>query len=135
MLEDLIIDLIKDLIASTHTEGILFFAVGSGVLLSVQIHRDEEIRTGLKGENKLFEAPEISLYFFFWYSPYVLMYGAFMQVEISVNILLFMAANLAFALLGRYGLQQLLVGRFGGTTTKETMKETTKTTTKDETGA
>lgn len=136
MLEDLIIDLIKDLISSDHTEGIIFFFVGAFVLLYVHLRYGEEFRTGLKGENKLFESPEISLYLFFWYSPFIIMYGAFMQVEISVYIWYFMAANLAFAFLGRWGLERIITMRFGGSSSStETMKETTiKTTHKDETG-
>lgn len=126
MFEKLITDLINDLIQSEHTEGALVFFIGSVVILMVQIFNDPEYKKGLKGANILFEAPEISMHLFFWYSPYIIMYGVFMQVEISTSVWYFMAANLAFALLGRIGLERIISLRFGGTTTtKEFKKETT----------
>lgn len=127
MFEKLIIDLINDLIESDHTEGVLIFLVGAMVMLRVQIANDAEYKRGLKGSNTLFEAPEISMHLFFWYSPYVIMYGVFMQVEIHQSVWYFMAANLAFALMGRIGLERIISLRFGGTTTttKESKKETT----------
>ncbi len=124
MLEQFINDLFKDLISGSHTEGIIFYIVGSVVLLYVHLRYGQEFRNGLKGENKLFESPEISLYLFFWYSPFIIMYGAFLQVKIDIYIWYFMAGNLAFALLGRYGLERILSARFGGSSSSST--ETTK---------
>jgi hypothetical protein len=124
MFEKLITDLINDLIASEHTEGVLVFFVGSVITLLVQLSNEAEYKVGLKGTNKLFEAPEIALHLFFWYSPYIIMYGVFMQVEISLSVWYFMAANLAFALLGRIGLERIISMKIGGSSSTVEKKET-----------
>lgn len=133
MFEKLITDLINDLIASEHTEGALVFFVGSVIMLLVQLNNQPEYKKGLKGSNLLFEAPEISMHLFFWYSPYIIMFGVFMQVEISTSVWYFMAANLAFALLGRIGLERIISLRLGGGSSTTTIKkETTEVNTSQE---
>jgi hypothetical protein len=128
MIEKLIIDFLEDLIRSNHTEGYVVFIFGSIVVLRVHIVYGKEFRDGLKGANKLFEAPEIALYFFFWYSPFVVMYAAFLQIDPPKYVWLFMAGNLLFALLGRVGLERIIAMRIGGsstTTEKVTFKKET----------
>lgn len=96
------------------SEGFLLYIMGSITVTYVQVRFGQEFREGFKGRNKLWDIPEHSVYLWSMYSPHVVMASAFLGFDPPEAVWWYMGANLAFALLGRYGFEQLVALRFGG---------------------
>jgi hypothetical protein len=115
---------IQGLSQALLSPGFLLYCFGAITVTLVLYRRGAEFREGLKGRNKSWEAPEVALYLWFIYSPHIVMAAAFMEIQVPESVWWFMGANLAFALLGRYGLEQLISLRFGNaSSTKITEKK------------
>lgn len=96
-----------------HLEGLFLYVCGSVTVTIVHIRNEKVFIEGLKGENKLFEAPEVILYLFCWIFPHVLMIDQFLQLKLSIEGWYFMGVLLLFGLTGRWGLQWLSSIRTG----------------------
>lgn len=100
-------------ISEVHPEGMLLFMVGSLMITTVHIIHFHEFKSGLKGDNRHFEAPEICIYFFTWLFPYSLMADQLLALHPSTYMWYFMAVLLLFGLTGRFGLEWLLAIKNG----------------------
>lgn len=115
---------IQGLSQALLSPGFLLYCFGALTITYIQIKYGSDFREGLKGKNKSWEPPELSLYLWFIYSPHIVMSSAFMNIDVPEWVGWFMIANLAFALLGRIGLEQLINLRFGSaSSTKITEKK------------
>lgn len=113
-------------ITPEHFEGWVLFICGGISILWVHLRFGQDFRDGLRGDNKHFDAPEISLYLFFWYSPFIIMSASWLDFVPPREVWYFMGANLLFALLGRVALERIISLRIGGGTTtirKESKEE------------
>jgi len=91
-----------------HFEGMLLYILGSISITRVHIIYAKEWTEGLKGMNKLWEAPEIVVYLFCWLYPHIIMASAFLNMKVEIEVWYFLGAILLFSLTGRWGLEALL---------------------------
>lgn len=125
MMEKILNDFIKNLTPG-HFEGMLLYVFGSISITRVHFVYAKEWTEGLKGDNKLWEAPEIVVYLFCWLYPHVIMASVFLEMKVETYVWYFMGAILLFSLTGRWGFEWLLAwkGRApeSTTTTKTEIK-------------
>jgi len=114
--------LIDDFIANLtpgHFEGMMLYIFGSVTITFVLVRNHGDFKMGLKGINKLWEAPEITIYLWLWIFPHFVMSITFLQFNPPDMMYYFMGAILLFALSGRAGLE-FIFNRFGGGKTVST---------------
>lgn len=123
-----IFDYLIDHLNQESSEGIILYFFGAITVTIVHLKFASQWVVGLKGDNKLWEAPEIALYLFFWIFPHVVMADAFLKMEPSTECWVFLGCLLLFSLTGRWGLEWLLAfrGKSSTITSTETTKEVTK---------
>lgn len=123
-----IFDYLVDHLNQESSEGIILYFFGAITVTIVHLKFASQWVVGLKGDNKLWEAPEIALYLFFWIFPHVVMADSFLKMEPSTECWVFLGCLLLFSLTGRWGLEWLLAfrGKSSTITSTETTKEVTK---------
>lgn len=94
-------------LAKEHLENLVFYFISSLVMIILMIRNDAQIKSGLKGDNGLFEAPEVVIYLWVWLFPQVILSVLFLKFEPQEWFWLFMGICLLFALAGRDGIQML----------------------------
>lgn len=106
---DQILDTLLKLINnSRHLEGLILYCIGSISITIVHLKNLSEWKKGLKGDNGLWESPEITIYLWLWLFPHVIMSVLFLQYTPPTYFWYFMGACLLFSLLGRWGFEWLL---------------------------
>lgn len=121
-----------ELAVTTNAQGMLLFACGTAVINLIHIIHGKAFVHGLKGENKMWESPEILTYLVTWLLPEFLMADAWLGLRLSDAGYLIVGELVLFALMGRLGLEYMMSLR--GRSIKETninvkSTETTKETT------
>lgn len=107
-------------IVAEHPEGMLLYLFGALTITLIHLINSREWRIGLKGENKIWEAPEICIYLFTWLFPHMIMADQFLALKASDLCWYFMLGLLAFGLTGRFGLNWLLAFKNGQSKVTET---------------
>lgn len=87
-----------------------FFLYFLGILYYLYLHKkhDGDIIRGLKGENGLWEAPELVIYYWLQSFPFILFGDAFLGLKLSEGMLWIFILILFFAIMGRAGLELIL---------------------------
>lgn len=107
-----------ELAVTTNAQGMLLFAFGSVIITLLHILHGKSFVIGLKGENKMWESPEILTYFVTWLLPEFLMADAWLGLRLSDAGYIILGELVLFALMGRLGLEYMMSLR--GRTIKET---------------
>lgn len=118
-----------ELAVTTNAQGMLLFACGTAVINLIHIIHGKAFVHGLKGENKMWESPEILTYLVTWLLPEFLMADAWLGLRLSDAGYLIVGELVLFALMGRLGLEYMMSLR--GRSIKETninVKSTETTT-------
>lgn len=115
---------------TTNAQGMLLFVCGTVVITTLHIIHWKHFIVGLKGENGLWESPEILTYLITWLLPEFLMADAWLGLKLSDAGYLILGEIVLFALMGRLGLEYMMTKR--GTTFTEKKIEITQTDTKKE---
>jgi len=113
-------------IFNEHPEKVFFYLISSGVMISLLVRYDKEIKNGLKGSNLMLEPPESVMLIFIWLMPQVILAVLFLELNPPEYFWFFMLFCLLFALAGREGIQMLFNWRGSKTTIIE--KESSSTT-------
>jgi uncharacterized membrane protein len=116
---------------TTNAQGMLLFVCGTIVMTVLHILHGKHFVLGLKGENHLWESPEILTYLITWLLPEFLMADAWLGLRLSDAGYLILGEIVLFALMGRLGLEYMLSLR--GRKITEKKLEVTQTETKKET--
>jgi uncharacterized membrane protein len=116
---------------TTNAQGMLLFVCGTIVMTVLHILHGKSFVLGLKGDNHLWESPEILTYLITWLLPEFLMADAWLGLRLSDAGYLILGEIVLFALMGRLGLEYMLSMR--GRTVTEKKLEVTQTETKKET--
>lgn len=103
---------------TTNAQGMMLFSVGSFIMTFLHIFHGKAFIVGLKGDNKMWESPEILTYFITWLLPEFLMADAWLGLRLSDAGYLILGEIVLFALMGRLGLEYMMSLR--GRTMKET---------------
>lgn len=115
---------------TTNAQGMLLFVCGTVVITVLHIIHWRAFVKGLKGENGLWESPEILTYLITWLLPEFLMADAWLGLKLSDAGYLILGEIVLFALMGRLGLEYMMSLR-GRTITEKTL-EIKQTDTKKE---
>lgn len=107
-----------ELAVTTNAQGMLLFACGTAVINLIHIIHGKAFVHGLKGENKMWESPEILTYLVTWLLPEFLMADAWLGLRLSDAGYLIVGELVLFALMGRLGLEYMMSLR--GRSIKET---------------
>ena len=107
-----------------NPEGVLFYLISSIVMMILMVRNNKEFMRGLKGNNNLFEAPEIVTYIWVWLFPQIILAVLFLRYEPQDWFWLFMGVCLLFSLAGRDGIQMLFNWRGSKTIEKQSTTET-----------
>jgi len=116
---------------TTNAQGMLLFVCGTIVMTVLHILHGKSFVLGLKGDNHLWESPEILTYLITWLLPEFLMADAWLGLRLSDAGYLILGEIVLFALMGRLGLEYMLSLR--GRKITEKKLEVTQTETKKET--
>jgi len=103
---------------TTNAQGMFLFACGTLVINVLHVLHGKAFVVGLKGENKMWESPEILTYFITWLLPEFLMADAWLGLRLSDAGYLILGEIVLFALMGRLGLEYMMSLR--GRSFKET---------------
>lgn len=100
-------EMIKQL-ENVRLDGMFLYLCG--VLYYTYLHRkhDSEITKGLKGENGLWESPELVIYYWLQAFPFILFGDAFLGLHLSEGMMWIFLLILFFAIMGRAGLELIL---------------------------
>jgi hypothetical protein len=115
---------------TTNAQGMLLFVCGTIVMTGLHVLHGKAFVKGLKGENGLWESPEILTYLITWLLPEFLMADAWLALRLSDAGYLILGEIVLFALMGRLGLEYMMSLR--GRTFTEKKIEITQTDTKKE---
>jgi small-conductance mechanosensitive channel len=119
-----------DLAITTNAQGMFLFVLGTIIMSAIHLIHAKAFVTGLKGENHLWESPEILTYLITWLLPEFLMADAWLGLRLSDAGYLILGEIVLFALMGRLGLEYMLSLR--GRTITEKKIEIKQTDTKKE---
>ncbi len=115
-----------DHLIKEHPEGVFFYMIGSSVMTWILIKNKDEFKQGLKGTNKLWEAPEIVIYLWTWMFTQSILAVLFLELTPPDMFWWFMFLCLIFALAGKDGILLLFNWRgVGRTTYTETIEKET----------
>jgi len=117
---------------TANAQGMLLFVCGTFVMTVLHLVYRKQFVDGLKGENHLWESPEILTYLITWLLPEFLMADAWLGLRLSDAGYLILGEIVLFALMGRLGLEYMLSLR-GRTITEKKIEVTHKTESKDTT--
>jgi len=115
---------------TANAQGMLLFVCGTFVMTVLHLVYRKQFVEGLKGENHLWESPEILTYLITWLLPEFLMADAWLGLRLSDAGYLILGEIVLFALMGRLGLEYMLSLR--GRTITEKKIEIKQTDTKKE---
>lgn len=118
---------------TTNAQGMLLFVCGTAVINIIHIVHGKAFVHGLKGENKMWESPEILTYLVTWLLPEFLMADAWLGLRLSDAGYIILGELVLFALMGRLGLEYMM--SLKGKTFTEKKTEITQTETKKEESA
>lgn len=93
---------------TTNAQGMLLFVCGTIVMTGLHIIHGKQFVKGLKGENGLWESPEILTYLITWLLPEFLMADAWLGLKLSDAGYLILGEIVLFALMGRLGLEYMM---------------------------
>lgn len=93
---------------NTNAQGMLLFVCGTVVMTALHAIHGRHFVTGLKGENGLWESPEILTYLITWLLPEFLMADAWLGLKLSDAGYLILGEIVLFALMGRLGLEYMM---------------------------
>jgi uncharacterized membrane protein len=93
---------------TTNAQGMLLFVCGTIVMTILHIMHGKAFVKGLKGENMLWESPEILTYLITWLLPEFLMADAWLGLKLSDAGYLILGEIVLFALMGRLGLEYMM---------------------------
>lgn len=113
-----------------NAQGMLLFVCGTFVMTLLHIVYRKQFVEGLKGDNHLWESPEILTYLITWLLPEFLMADAWLGLRLSDAGYLILGEIVLFALMGRLGLEYMLSLR-GRTITEKKVEITHTDTTKE----
>jgi hypothetical protein len=114
-----------------HFEGIVLFLWSCAAMTGVNIYYSKEWTTGLKGTNKLWEAPEILIYIVVWMMPVIIFAAVFMQLPVPDMVWYTLLLIVVFALVGKWGFEWLLAFKSGASSVTSTAHTTEKTVEKE----
>ena len=110
---------------TTNAQGMLLFVCGTIVMTALHIFHGKSFVLGLKGDNHLWESPEILTYLITWLLPEFLMADAWLGLKLSDAGYLILGEIVLFALMGGLGLEYMMSLR--GRTITEKKTEITQT--------
>lgn len=115
---------------TANAQGMLLFVCGTFVMTALQLIYRKQFVEGLKGDNRLWESPEILTYLITWLLPEFLMADAWLGLRLSDAGYLILGEIVLFALMGRLGLEYMLSLKGRVITEKKVEITQTDTTTK-----
>jgi hypothetical protein len=115
---------------TSNAQGMFLFSCGTIVITIIHLVHAKAFVLGLKGENKLWESPEILTYLITWLLPEFLMADAWLGLRLSDAGYLILGEIVLFALMGRLGLEYMLSLK-GRTITEKKVEITHTDTTKE----
>lgn len=97
-----------DRLSHVRIDALFLYFCGIIYYLYLHLKHDREIVTGLKGENKSWEAPEVVIYFWIQSFPFILFADAFLGLVMSDGMMMVFTLTLFFAIMGRPGIELVL---------------------------
>ncbi|MGC3945375.1 MAG: hypothetical protein QM762_12815 [Chryseolinea sp.] len=113
-------------------EGDALYLISMLMITIVHFHFRKQWAEGLKGDNGLWEAPEMLLYLCLWLIPSMIYADIFLKRQASDIVWYAVMAFVFYAFTGRFGLNWLLAFRAGASEVKSTTTEK-KTEVREET--